>query len=328
MHKALYWKKQGNNIKCELCPHNCIISENKVGICRVRKNIKGTLYSLVYGKASSVAIDPIEKKPLFHFLPGTAAFSVGTVGCNLQCKHCQNWEISQTTFEEEFMRDLPPEEIVKQAKENNCASIAYTYNDPIIFYEYALDTAKLAKKAGIKNILVTNGFINQAPLKEWSRYMDAVNIDLKAFTEEFYCKTTNSHLEPVLNTIKFIKNKTKMWLELTNLIIPTLNDKEEDIKAMCEWIVTNLGPDNPLHFSRFFPYFKLEHLPPTDEKTLLTAKEIAKEEGIKYIYIGNIQLPDAQNTYCAKCGELVIQRDYFTVTKINKHNHKIPGVWR
>jgi pyruvate formate lyase activating enzyme len=331
MKEALYYQKKKDYVQCLLCPHLCKIKDDEVGICGVRKNIKGKLFSLVYGKAISVQIDPIEKKPLFNFLPGSKAFSVGTVGCNLRCKHCQNWQISQVRPDEYPMGDLPPKKIVEAALENNCEVIAYTYNEPTIFYEYMIDTAKLAKKKGIKNIMVSNGFINKEPLAELIKYIDAANIDLKGFTEDFYKKITSSRLGPVLDTIKFLNNK--IWLEITNLIIPTLNDDPKKIKEMCQWIVDNVGKDVPLHFSRFFPYYKLGHLPPTQPNSLTNARDIAKKLGIKYVYIGNMYTEDGENTRCSKCNELLVERSGYSIVanniKANKCQckEKIAGVW-
>lgn len=327
MKEALYYK-EGKNVQCVLCPRNCVISEDSLGFCRVRKNIKGKLYSLVYGKVSSAVIDPIEKKPLFHFLPDSSVFSVGTVGCNLRCLHCQNWEISQVDEKCGKLFDMSPEEIVNEAKRNNCAGIAYTYNDPIIFYEFALDTAKLAKKKDLKNILVTNGFINKEPMKEWLNVMDAANIDLKGFTSKFYKEITTAWLDPVLDTLKLVNGK--LWLEITNLIIPGKNDKLSDIRKMCKWIKDNLGENVPLHFSRFYSQYKLE-ADTTPEKTLEKARDIAIKEGLKYIYIGNTSLEE--NTYCPKCNEVVIERQRFSVIRNNLVKgkcgcgEKIDGVW-
>ena len=332
MKEALYWKKKENStVQCFLCPRQCIIKEGNVGFCRVRKNIKGKLQSLIYGKVSSAVVDPIEKKPLFHFLPGSKAYSIGTVGCNLRCLHCQNWEISQADINCGFLREMSPEEIVDAAIKENCRSISYTYNDPIIFYEYALDTAKLAKKKGLKNTIVSNGFINREPLKEWIKYIDAANIDLKGFTDKFYKEITTAWLEPVLETLKFLKDK--IWLEVTNLIIPGQNDNMDDIKKMCEWIKNNLGTDVPLHFSRFWPYYKMQDVPPTREETLTKARDIALRTGLNYVYIGNISIENTENTFCPKCKKLLIERKGFTVTNNNMENskcscgEKIAGVW-
>lgn len=333
MKEALFWnKKKDKVVQCVLCPRNCVIAEGKRGFCGVRENQNGKLISLVYGKAVSVNVDPIEKKPLFHFLPGSRAFSFGTVGCNLKCQHCQNWEISQCSFEEGYSRDLEPAEIVEQAEENECESIAYTYNDPTVFFEYALDTAKLAKKKGIKNVIVHNGFINKEPLLEWCKVMDAANVDYKG-DDNFYRKITTAWLEPVQQTIKTLYEK-KVWDEITNLLIPTLNDKESQIKEMCTWIKDNVGLEIPLHFSRFFPYYKLNKLPPTPADSLLKARNIALKTGFKFVYVGNVYIEGAEDTYCPKCKEAVITREGFSVVsnKIKdgkcKCGEKIAGVWK
>ncbi|NQU98697.1 AmmeMemoRadiSam system radical SAM enzyme [Candidatus Woesearchaeota archaeon] len=323
MQEALYYNsKKDGVVQCVLCPRNCYIQPEKVGFCLVRKNIDGKLYTLVYSRvAGGLAIDPIEKKPLFHFLPGTPVLSFGTVGCNLHCKHCQNWTTSQVDAGQSFEKTITPEEIVKAAKEKGCDSIAYTYNEPTIFYEFMLDTAKLAKKAGIKNTMVTNGFVNPKPLKELCKYMDGVNVDLKGFTNFFYGKTTTAWLQPVLDTLKTLK-KEKVWSEITNLIIPTLNDNLDDIKKMCEWIKKNLGVDVPLHFTAFHPDFELRNLPQTPITTLVNAYDIAKSFGLRYVYVGNIIARDYENTHCAKCNALLIERLGFNVLQNNIVNGK------
>jgi pyruvate formate lyase activating enzyme len=332
MKEALFYEKKGQLLQCHICPHNCTIAENKRGFCGVRENQKGKLYLLVYGKPVSICVDPVEKKPMFHFLPASKVYSIGTVGCNLRCLHCQNWQISQ---ERDIIGEkLMPEDVVEEALNADCGSIAYTYTEPTIFYEYVLDTAKLARKKGLKNIMVTNGYINQEPLKELYRYIDAANVDLKGFTEKFYKEITSSSLAPVLETLKTIKSMKTCHLEITNLIIPTLNDDMEKIKEMCVWIKDNLGTDVPLHFSRFFPFYRLEHLPPTPPETLNKARDIAINTGLKFVYVGNILLKDSENTYCPKCKKLLIERIGFEITKNNMEGgrcscgEEIPGVWK
>lgn len=316
MKEALFWEKEDKKVHCLLCPKNCKITEGKRGFCKVRKNVDGILYSLVYGKPCSIAVDPIEKKPLFHFIPSSLVYSVGTAGCNLSCKFCQNYQISQSNPEDIPCKDMSPEDIVNDAIQQNCKAIAYTYNEPTIFFEYALDIAKLARKKGLKNIMVTNGYINEKPLKQLYKYIDAVNVDLKAFTERFYKDMTLAGLKPVLKTLKLL-NKMNVWIEITNLIIPTLNDNEKEIKNMCEWIVKNLGKDVPLHFSAFYPCYKLLDIKPTPIKTLEKAHKIAKEAGLNYVYVGNVE-SDLQNTFCDKCNNIVIERTRsFDVNKIN-----------
>ena len=330
MKEALFYKRKDSKIQCTLCPKICIIPESKIGFCSVRKNIKNKLYSLVYAKPVSVAIDPIEKKPLYHFLPNSTSLSIGTIGCNLECKQCQNWEIARAEPNNIPNQQMSPEEVVQKALESNCKSISYTYNDPIVFYEYVLDTAKLARKNKLKNIIVSNGFINEEPLKKWCRYIDAANIDLKG-SDKFYKSTTTGWIEPVHNTLKILK-KNNIWLEITNLIIPTLNDKENDIKDLCNWIKENIGSSTPLHFSAFHPCYKLLNLGRTPPATLIKAKAMAKEVGIDYVYIGNIKT-EQNNTYCHKCNKLLIERDYFQIQQNNLKNNKctckvtIPGIW-
>src|SRR3989338_1465635 len=332
MKEAMYYEKREKGIvQCHLCPWNCVIADGKSGVCKVRENQKGKLYSLVYAKPCSIAIDPIEKKPLFHFLPGHSSFSIGTVGCNLHCKFCQNWTTSQAAHGSFAVHDLPPEKAVEEALANGCKSIAYTYNEPVIFYEYVLETARLAKKSGLKNVLVSNGFINEEPLKKLSKYIDAANIDLKAFDDSFYRKITTAWLEPVLNSLK-LSVKNNIWLEITNLIIPGLNGNPKKIKEMCLWIKNNLGKDVPLHFSRFFPQYKLQNTGLTQPETLVKAREIAENAGLNYVYIGNMLTEDGENTFCPKCKELLIKRQGFDVlqNKIRQNKcscgYKIAGV--
>jgi len=334
MKQALYYKKLKNKIvQCSVCPRNCIIKPNKFGFCKARKNQDGILYSFVYAAPCSVNIDPIEKKPLFHFLPGTKTYSIGTSGCNLRCKFCQNWQISQAMPDEVQFIDLPPEKIVEEAINNNCKAIAYTYTEPAVFYEYVLDTAKLARKKRLKNICVTNGFINQEPLKNLYKYIDAANVDLKGFTDHFYKNITGAWLNPVLETLKTIKKK-KIWLEITNLIIPNLNDNLNIIKKMCEWIKKELGKDTPLHFSRFFPVYLMQDFPPTNENILLKAADIAKKAGLNYVYIGNIKTEKDEKTRCPKCSKIVIERDRFNITENKLKNGRCPcgkkifGIWK
>jgi pyruvate formate lyase activating enzyme len=335
MKEAMFYEKLDRmKVQCHLCPNNCIILHGRRGSCRVRENRAGTLYSLVYGLPCTAAVDPIEKKPLFHFLPASASYSIATPGCNLHCKFCQNWQISQRGPDEVPCFRLNPEEVVANALKNGCDSISYTYVEPSIFYEYVLDTAKLARKAGLKNVMVTNGYLNPAPVKLLYRYIDAANVDLKGFTEEYYRDICAGRLKPVLDTIKTI-HRMGVWTELTTLIVPTLNDDMPTIRRQCEWIKKELGPRVPLHFSRFFPYYKLAHLYPTPPDTLINAYNIAKDVGLKYVYVGNIDMPGTEDTLCPKCGKAVIRRSaFFTVTenrvKVGKCGYckaKIDGVF-
>ncbi len=331
--EALYYEKLRDQIvQCHLCPKKCIIKPDKFGNCNARQNIKGKLCSLVYGNLCSIAIDPIEKKPLFHFMPNQKVFSIGTTGCNLHCQFCQNWSTSQIKPDTKAKK-FTPKQVVKEAIKSGCQIIAYTYNEPIIFYEFVLETAKLAKKEGIKNIIVCNGFINEEPLKELLPYIDAANIDLKSFEDRFYKEYCDAWIQPVLNTLKTI-HQSDTILEITNLIIPKLNDNMEKIDEMCKWIFSNLGKDVPLHFSAFYPCYQMEHLPPTPAGILLEAKETAEKNKLNYVYIGNIQLENQGNTYCPKCKQLLIERTQFNISQNNISNGKckfcgeaIKGVW-
>lgn len=332
--RARYYKKLENGrVQCLLCPRKCVVSPGRRGGCRVRENIKGNYYTLVYGNPCAVHIDPIEKKPFFHFLPGTYALSVATAGCNFYCKYCQNWEISQFPPERTYNMALSPYELVNMALKYRTPSIAYTYTEPSVFYEYMLDTSKIAYKRGIKNIYHSNGYLNQKPLKALIPYLFAANIDLKGFSERFYKSIAGGRLKPVLETIKTLK-KNKVWIEITNLIVPTKNDKDSMIRKMVKWIVNELGPDVPIHFSRFYPMYKLKELPPTPVRTLERAREIAIGEGMKFVYIGNVFGHEAENTYCPKCKRVLIRRKGYTIIENNIKNgrcrfckEKIPGVW-
>lgn len=288
MKEAMFYESlDGAKVQCRLCPNNCVVLEGMRGKCGVRENRKGKLCTLVHGLPCTVGVDPIEKKPLFHFFPGTQTYSVATVGCNLKCKFCQNWQISQEKIENTRNFEMSPEQVVENAIVNDCKSISYTYVEPTIFYEFIIDTAKLAREKGLKNVVVTNGFINPEPLKELYKYIDAANIDLKAFSDGFYVKYCEAKLEPVLESIKNI-HKMGVFIELTNLIIPGLNDSMDKIKNMCDWIVKELGVDVPLHFSRFFPHHELKHIAPTPIESLKKAEEIAKGAGLKNVYLGNV----------------------------------------
>ncbi len=327
MKEALFYKKHKDSVQCVLCPHNCTIPEGKSGLCLARKNIGGKLQSLVYGKPVAINIDPVEKKPLYHFLPGSATLSVGTAGCNLFCGHCQNFDIARAEPEKTPAAELSPVQVVDMAVRKGCESISYTYNEPTIFCEYALETARLAKKKGIKNILVTNGFINKEPAMGFTRCMDAANVDLKAFDDEFYRNTCKARLQPVLDTLK-LYNK-KIWIEVTNLVIDRRNDSPEEIRKMCKWLSENLGRDVPLHFSRAFPMYRMQDIIPTPLETLKNAEKTAREY-LDYVYIGNTEEPS--NTYCPKCGALLISRKYYNIINDMKGNrcscgHEIAGVF-
>jgi len=323
----------GGEIQCDLCPKRCRVSKGKRGACRVRENRDGKYYSLVYGNPCAVHPDPIEKKPFFHVLPATTSFSLATVGCNFQCKFCQNWEISQASPEDVYSYDVSPEMIVKMAKEVGAHSIAYTYVEPTIFYEYMIDICHLVKKIGLLNVCHSNGFINPEPLKNLCKVMDAANIDLKGFTEAFYRDLCSGELAPVLETLKTLK-KEKVHLEITNLVIPTQNDDLSGLKEMCLWVKKELGADTPIHFSRFYPLYKLRSLPPTPVSTLEKARNTALSSGLEYVYIGNIPGHEGEHTFCPKCKKLLIQRIGYMVGenhlkggKCNYCGKPIPGIW-
>ena len=309
---AKHWTKlEDNKVRCELCPHRCVLKEGQTGVCRVRKNIGGKLYTLNYGSVSSIAVDPIEKKPLFHFKPKSEVLSLSTVGCNMHCKHCQNWEISQAGMEFPYLKEMSPEEVMEIAR--NYEGIAWTYNEPTIWHEFTLDVSKMAKKEELYTVYVTNGYISEEPLMEIGQYLDAMNIDVKAFSDEFYRKITGARLQPVLDTVERAY-RMGIHIELTYLIISTLNDSQDEIRKFAEWVY-NLSPEIPVHFSRFFPMYRLTDKPPTPLKTIHNAYEIAKNVGLEYVYLGNTWEPEYESTYCANCGNLLIERVYYN-TKI------------
>jgi pyruvate formate lyase activating enzyme len=322
-------------VTCELCPRGCVIPEGASGDCRIRVNLDGKLVATTYARPSSLHIDPIEKKPLNHFKPTTQAFSVATAGCNLHCLNCQNWQLSQRGGEEmEHIYRLEPAALVALAQEKECKSIAYTYSDPIVFYEYVYDTSVLAHEAGMSNVFVTAGYINKKPLQKLCRVLDASNTDLKAFDDGFYRRINSATLQPVLDAL-VTQREEGVWLEVTNLVIPTLNDDLAMIRRMAKWIRDNLGEDTPLHFSRFTPMYRMRNLPPTPTATLELARNEALDAGLHYVYIGNVSGLDASNTYCPRDGTLLIRRTGFHVDENNLTpdgrcpvcKETIPGVW-
>jgi len=326
MKEALLYKKLDNQkVQCQVCHHRCTILPDKRGICGVRENRDGTLYFLAYAKAVAENVDPIEKKPLFHFLPGTESLSIATVGCNFRCDNCQNWQISQASKAKDyrdlniFGEDLPPNKVILDAKTNNCPSIAYTYTEPTIFLEYALDCMKLAHKAGIKNVWVSNGYMSKETLDLVSPYLDAANIDLKFFDNKNYLKTCGAKLDPILENLKEMK-KRKIWLEITTLVVPTLSDQEEMFEKIARFIKDELGPEVPWHISAFSPEisYKLQNLPATDTQTLEKAYQIGKKIGLKYVYTGNVPGMDSENTYCPKCNALAIKRAGYFIERKDK----------
>jgi len=328
-----YTRLEGNKVRCLLCPRTCLVTEGRRGYCRVRENQKGIYQTLVYGRLCSINNDPIEKKPLFHFLPGTNALSVASAGCNLKCKFCQNWNISQVAPEEITFDYYSPEKLVELAQKIKSPSIAFTYTEPTISTEYICDTAAIAKAKGIHSVMISNGYINPEPLRDLCQVLSAIKIDFKAFSDDFYRNVTDSTLQPVLDTLLRIR-KSPVWLEIVNLIIPTQNDDRQQLRQMSRWILENLGPEVPVHFTRFHPLYLMQNLPPTPVTTLEAAYDIARETGLKFAYIGNVPGHAAENTYCPNCKRKIIGRIGYQLRELAiKNGHcqycqtKIPGVW-
>ncbi|MFH1552687.1 MAG: AmmeMemoRadiSam system radical SAM enzyme [Candidatus Omnitrophota bacterium] len=336
MHEALFYEKMGSGaVRCLLCSNQCMLSNGQRGFCRVREPVDGKLYTLVYELICGTAhIDPIEKKPLFHVLPGTRSFSISTAGCNSRCKYCQNWTTSQRSPEETTNHRLTCADLVASAVANGCASIAYTYTEPIVFYEYMLDSSKIARKNGVYNLMITGGKINSEPMRELCRYIDAANVDLKGFDKKFLKEVCAQQLDDTLRTLTIMKQEG-VWVEITNLIVPTLNDNMDDIRRMVKWIRDNLGKDVPVHFSRFWPQYKLRSLYPTPVKTLKQARDIAMQEGLQYVYIGNVPEIGTESTVCPNCKKIVIKRIGYSILENNIVRgeckfcgYKIPGIWK
>jgi pyruvate formate lyase activating enzyme len=308
-----YDKKEGKNVQCLLCPRNCIIQPGTLGNCQARKNIDGKLYALGYSRFTSVHADPIEKKPVYHYKPGSSTMSFGTAGCNLHCAHCQNWSISQISAESNNLIQVTPQNAIEMTRKNKCETIAYTYNEPLINWEWIRDTGKLAHEINIGNILVSNGLINPKPLEELLPIIDAANVDIKAFTEEFYKEVAGF---PGLKHIK--QNVIKMWsegvhIELTMLLIPDYNDSPEEIKEFSQWVLNELDENVPIHFSRFYPHYKMQHVPPTPVDTVIEARRIAEEEGLNFVYTGNLPYSEINTTFCLNCGQTLVERVYYNV---------------
>lgn len=320
-------------VKCGMCPKSCEMEEGESGNCRVRRNIKGKLVCVVYGYACAANVDPVEKKPLFHFLPGTKTFSIATVGCNLHCLNCQNWEISQANPEDVPSVWLPPEKVVENAQKENCPSISYTYTDPVVYYEYARDCSKIAHEKKIKNILVTAAYINPEPWKKILELTDAANIDLKFIDDNLYRKICSAALKPVQEAL-IAAVQAKVHIEVTNLVIPTLNDKPDDLRKLSKWVHDMLGPEIPLHFSAFYPKYKMRNLPPTSPETLENARKIALDVGLKHVYVGNVFSKDGQTTFCPACGKALVKRSGFSVLQNDIKDGKCPcgrqiyGIWK
>lgn len=331
---ARYWEKlDEKKIKCFLCPKHCIVANLERGYCGVRENINGEYKTLVYNRVCSIGVDPVEKKPFYHFLPRSRTFSFSTAGCNFECKYCQNWQISQFRPEQVRATYLPPREIIRLAKESYSASIAFTYGEPVVFFEFMYDTAVKAREAGLRSIVITNGFYEEKPLRDLCKVVNAIKVDFKGFSEDFYKNICAGELKPVLRALEIIKEE-KVWLELVVLIIPTKNDSPQEIEKMCEWTVEHLGVDVPVHFSRFYPQYKLKNLPDTPVKTLEQCYQIARQQGLNYVYIGNVPGHKLENTFCPKCGTLLIKRIGYYVEpplikngKCPKCSQIIAGIW-
>lgn len=331
-----YWEKLPNGrVQCNLCPNHCRLAEGQRGACFVRGCLDGEVVLTTYGRSSGFCVDPIEKKPLYHFLPGTPVLSFGTAGCNLTCKFCQNWSISKSREVDTLSAPATPDAIAEAALRSGCRSVAFTYNDPVIFMEYAIDVAKACRLRGIKTVAVTAGYMCDEPRREFYSYMDAANVDLKAFTEDFYLKLCGAHLEDILATLIYIKRETGTWLEITTLLIPGENDSDEEIDAMTQWMVRELGPAVPLHFTAFHPDYKMMDHPPTPPSTLARARAIAMRNGMRFVYTGNVRDEAGGGTYCPACSKLVIGRDVYTITHWHVDErgrcafcrHALPGVF-
>ncbi len=318
---VLFDRLPDNRARCRVCSHRCIVGEGKFGICGTRKNINGKIHTTIYNTVSSEAVDPIEKKPLYHFLPGTHSYSLGSIGCNFRCEHCQNWNISQVSPEEAYTRNITPEEAVKRARDSGCKSISWTYNEPAIWHEYTYDSAVLAKKAGLKTIYVTNGYITEEALRRIAPYLDAYRVDIKSFSEDFYKKICGARLAPVLESTRLAR-ELGMHIETVTLIIPTKNDSIDEIIRIVRWVHDNLGPDTPMHFTRFHPMYRMEDTYSTPVETLERAYDIAKNEGMRFVYTGNVPGHKYENTYCPKCNNLLIERKGFGVGEIRMRDGK------
>ncbi len=319
MHEALLWEVDGERVHCLLCPHDCRIADGKRGVCGVRENREGTLFALTYGLVSSVAVDPIEKKPVFHFRPGTQALSLGSVGCTMRCGHCQNWQISRSRpGEGAALQQLPPEAVVPLAREHGCEGVAFTYNEPVIWAEYVLDVSRACKEAGLYTVMVTNGYITEAGLDLIGPFIDVWRVDVKSFDDNTYrefCKARS--VRPVLEAAERAQKRWGMHVEVVTNVIPTVNDDDETLSAIASWIRANLGPDTPWHATRFFPYLDLEHLPPTPISTLHRARDIGRQAGLHFVFLGNVNADGDEDTVCPSCGEVAIGRDGYTLTARN-----------
>jgi len=335
VREAMYYDKlPGKRVECTLCPRKCRVADVERGWCGVRENRGGKYYTLVFSRVCSAHVDPIEKKPLFHYLPGTRAFSIATAGCNIECKFCQNWEISQFRPEQVSAQYAPPEAVVRTARRQRCPTIAYTYSEPVIFYEYAYEISRVAREMGVGSVMITNGYIQKEPLVEICQQLNAIKIDFKGFTDRFYRDVCRGELKPVLETLETLAT-LKIWREIVVLIIPTLNDSEAEIRGMSEWIHRNLGDDVPVHFTRFHPMYKIKNLPDTPVRTLERCRQIALAAGLHYVYVGNVPGHEGENTYCPRCQRVVIRRIGYSIVENNLQDaccrfcrQPIAGVWK
>jgi pyruvate formate lyase activating enzyme len=323
MDARFFEQEPDGRLRCTLCPRDCRLGEGQAGFCFVRQNVGGRMLSLAYGRSTGFAIDPIEKKPLNHFLPGTSVLSFGTAGCNLGCRFCQNWDISKARLADRRSEVYTPRQVVDFAIESGCPSVAFTYNDPVIWAEWAIDVAKEARARGVKTVFVTAGFVTEKAREEIFAHMDATNVDLKGFTEDFYRKVTLSHLAPVLETLEWLV-KSKVWVEVTNLMIPGHNDAPAESRALAEWIAEHMGLEVPLHFTAFHPDFRMLDVPPTPPATLVRARDIAREVGLHHVYTGNVHDRKGQTTYCTGCGEALLVRDWLALSKYRLDGDRCP----
>ena len=332
--EARYYRTTGPHVQCTLCPIFCVIPEGEAGMCRVRVNRNRRLYTTVYGQPCSIAFHPMEQGPIFHAFPGSRCLGLATAGCNLRCKYCQNWQMSQFGAEETDNYDLPPERVAGLAREEHCQIVVFAYTDPVVFYEYALDTAKTVKAEGLKTVLVTAGYVDTQPLKDFCEYIDVIRIDLKSFSEKFYRDVVGGTLQPVLEAIKTV-HEQGTWLEIVDPLVPGFNDSPEEIREMSRWMVENLGRDVPLHFLKFFPAYKMRNFPPTPEEVLSRSRQIAMDEGLRYVYVGNLPGHEGENTFCPECGKRLVERvGYLGIRENNISDSKcrfcgcpIPGIW-
>ena len=327
-------EKNTQAVRCGICPKGCLLEPGQRGDCRIRMNVAGRVQSITYGRPCSMHVDPVEKKPFFHFLPGTRIFSLATVGCNLHCQNCQNWEISQANPEDLPAYELPPEKVPAEATKRGCPSVAYTYTEPLVYYEYTYDCSVACKEAGLRNAIVTAGYVNPEPLRQLCQVIDAASLDIKAMSDKFYREVCGASLAPVLRGVEIMKAEG-VYLELSNLVIPTLNDSDAMFRDLCRWVVAHVGAETPFHFLRFIPLHRMTQLPPTPLETLVRARDMARAEGLKHVYIGNLDVPDGEDTFCAACAKRLMRRLHHTLIENRVKDRKCPdcgqtvnGVWQ